>query len=112
MGRRRYAKPKPSGPIATLHGAALDDKLDLHGETARTAEKKVTFFVERWCRRQPGAVLLIITGKGSGSPGDPVLRGHVRRLLDGRLAGSVEEWTMDMSGGAIIVRVGRPEARP
>ena len=107
MGRRRFTKPTPSGPIATLHGAAPDYKLDLHGETARSAEKKVTFFVERWCRRQPGAVLLIITGRGIGSPGDPVLRGHVRRLLDGPLAGSVDEWTMDMSGGAILVRVGR-----
>ncbi len=110
MGKRRFAEPKPSGPVATLHGAAVDDKLDLHGETARSAEKKVTFFVERWCRRQPGAVLLIITGKGSGSPGGPVLQGHVRSLLDGPLAGSVDEWTMDVGGGggAILVRVRRP----
>ncbi len=108
MGRRRFTEPKPSDPIATLHGATVDDKLDLHGETASSAEKKVTFYVERWCRRQPGAVLLIITGKGSGSPGGPVLRGHIRRLLDGPLAGSVDEWTMDMSGGAILVRVRRP----
>ena len=108
MGRRRFTEPKPSDPIATLHGTTVDDKLDLHGETAKSAGKKVTFFVERWCRRQPGAVLLIITGKGSGSPGGPVLRDHIRRLLDGPLAGSVDEWTMDMSGGAILVRVRRP----
>ncbi len=108
MGRRRFTEPKPSGPIATLHGSPVDDKLDLHGETARSAEKKVTFFVERWCRRQPGAVLLIITGKGSGSSGGPVLQGHVRSLLDGPLAGSVDEWTTDVGGCAILVRVRRP----
>ncbi len=73
MGRRRFTEAEPSGPIDSLHGAAVTAALDLHGETADSAERKLTWFLQRWAQQQPGAVIRIITGKGSPSRSYPVL---------------------------------------
>src|SRR5947207_16007672 len=52
----------------------LAGQLDLHGLTVAEAESAVRGFIDRSRRRQPGAVVLIIAGKGTGSGSVPVLR--------------------------------------
>ncbi len=106
MGKRRIPKVEPD-PIRTLHGSLPEETLDLHGMSAQEAERRVEFFLDRWARSEPGAVLRIITGKGARSPGTPVLRGRVRELLDEELTGVVQEWAVDAGGGGFLVRVRR-----
>jgi len=107
MGRRREAKPSEQ-KIRTLHGSYPDDELDLHGLGADDAEFRVRAFIDRWARTQPGAVLRIITGKGKGSGGTPVLRTRVHALLMDDLAPVVEEWAGEPGAGSFLVRVRRP----
>jgi DNA-nicking Smr family endonuclease len=87
-----------------LFGAPLAGRIDLHGMSAAQAEVAVRSFVDSW-RRQPGAVVLIITGKGKGSEGGAVLRPAIRALLKTRLSGFVSDWALDDSEGAFRVRV-------
>jgi DNA-nicking Smr family endonuclease len=70
------------------------------------AEPAVAAFLNRIRKRQRGALVHIITGKGRGSPGHPVLKTRVRTLLK---AGSlpVEAWGTDLDGGGFLVRLGR-----
>lgn len=62
-------------------------------------------FVATAARRTPGAVVHIITGKGKGSPGRPVLRGAVAALLRGDLAPRIADWSRDVDEGGFLVRV-------
>lgn len=79
--------------------------LDLHGYTGAAAPAAVRAFLDTWRRRQPGAVVHIITGKGKGSAGAPVLRGLVKGLLKGELAAMIGDWARDESDGGYKVRV-------
>ena len=83
-------------PVATL---------DLHGFTAPEAELAVRNFVQTWRKRSPSSVVHIITGKGRGSGGRPVLLGVVKRMLSGELAASVLEFDLDLDEGGYLVRV-------
>ncbi|MDH3496327.1 MAG: Smr/MutS family protein [Gemmatimonadota bacterium] len=83
-------------PVATL---------DLHGLTRVEAERAVRALVATWRRRQPGAVLHVITGRGRGSAGRPALRPAVRRLLVGPLAGEIADWARDLDEGGFLVQV-------
>ena len=84
----------------------VDDTLDLHGMTWSQAEPAVVAFLNRNRKRQRGALVHIITGKGRGSPGHPVLKTRVRTLLK---AGSlpVEAWGTDLDAGGFLVRLRR-----
>jgi DNA-nicking Smr family endonuclease len=85
-------------------GGPVDDTLDLHGMTASEALSAVTAFVQRVRRRQPGGLVHVITGKGKGSPGQPVLRTRVRTLLrTGTLP--IDEWAPDLDGGGYLIRL-------
>ena len=88
-----------------LLDARADAELDLHGFGATEARSAVRAFLESWRRRNPGAVVHIITGKGKGSAGGPVLRGLVKSLLQGELSGLVAEWGLDDGEGGYRVRV-------
>ncbi len=105
MGRRRFTEPEPSEPINTLHGAMAVAELDLHGETAYAARQKVEWFLDRWGRQRPGAVVRIITGKGKRSAAGAVLPPMVRDLLNGACAHHIDEWTTERSGGSVVVRL-------
>jgi DNA-nicking Smr family endonuclease len=83
-----------------------DDTLDLHGMTGDEAVAAATAFVRRVLKRQPGALLHIITGRGRGSPGRPVLKTRIRTLLRGGVAG-VADWGEDLDGGGFLVRLRR-----
>jgi DNA-nicking Smr family endonuclease len=79
--------------------------LDLHGRSADEARAVVRSFVEAAAKRTPGAVLHVVTGKGRGSAGRPVLRGAVAALLRGELAPRVADWSRDVDDGGFLVRV-------
>ena len=69
------------------------------------ARSAVRAFLESWRRRRAGAVVHIVTGKGKGSPGAPVLRGLVKTLLQGELRALVSQWGLDDGEGGYRVRL-------
>jgi DNA-nicking Smr family endonuclease len=90
-------------PLEPLDGPAADT-LDLHGMSAAEAVAAASAFVRRVHKRQPGALVHLITGRGRGSPGRPVLKPKVRTLLrSGELP--VREWGEDLDGGGFLVRL-------
>jgi DNA-nicking Smr family endonuclease len=93
----------PRDPFEPLSGEAADT-LDLHGMSAAEAISAVAAFVRRVQRRSPGALVHIVTGKGRGSPGMPVLRTRVRTLLrTGDLP--IADFGQDLDGGGYLVRL-------
>jgi DNA-nicking Smr family endonuclease len=90
-----------------LLNAPVAAELDLHGCTAAEAGGLVRAFLERQARRAagPGSVVHIITGRGRGSPGPPVLRGLVARLLKGELRALVADHGLDDADGGYKVRL-------
>jgi DNA-nicking Smr family endonuclease len=104
--KRRPTQPRFDA-FDDLLGAPLAGQIDLHGMSAAQAESAVRSFVDGWRRREPGAVVLIITGKGRGSPDGAVLLPAMRILLRTKLSGLVSDWALDDSEGAFRVRVAR-----
>ena len=105
MGRRSRGRHPVFDSSDPLLDAAVDDELDLHGDTASEATARVRTFLANWQRRKPGAVVHIITGRGKGSANGPVLRGHVKTLLQGELRSMVAEWRPDDANGGYRVKV-------
>jgi len=105
MGKRRKIPMVQPDPVRTLHGSIPVESLDLHGLHADAAESRVRSFVEAWSRRESGAILRIITGKGARSEGAPVLRARVLELLTGDLAPRIDDWAGEVGGGSYLVRV-------
>jgi len=105
VGKRRKIPVVQPDPVQTLHGSIPVDSLDLHGLHARAAEERVRRFIDTWARREPGAILRIITGKGARSEGAPVLRALTLDLITGELDHQVDEWAVEVGGGAYLVRV-------
>lgn len=101
---RKSGDDGPSVP-RTLHTEPVVDELDLHGSNADEAERRLEMFLERVAATAPGEVVRVITGRGAGSPGQPVLQGVVRDALNGWLADRVAEWAVDVGGGAYLVRI-------
>ncbi len=88
-----------------LLDAPVAERLDLHGHTAASAAALVRGCLASWARRGPGTVVHLITGKGRGSRGAPVLRGLVGRMLKGELRGLVAQWALDDDEGGYKVRL-------
>ncbi len=108
MGKRRPATPLASKVRETLYGATVRAELDLHGLRAEQAIQRVELFVDTWSRREPDAVLRIITGKGNRSAGAPVLLEAVREWLRQESGDKVADMVRDAGGGGWLVRVGGP----
>jgi len=111
-GKRRRATPHPQFDSSdALLDAPVVEELDLHGFTAVEAPRIVRGFLEGWHRRGAGAgagagaVVHIITGRGKGSKGAPVLRRVVAGLLQGELRPLVADWALDDAGGGFKVRL-------
>jgi DNA-nicking Smr family endonuclease len=79
--------------------------LDLHGRPRPDAEALVRNFVTTWHARGGRAVVRIVTGKGMGSGGVPVLGPAVERLLATELRPLVSRWEPDAGGGAFFVKL-------
>ncbi len=105
MGRRGRTGHPAFDARDPLLDARADGELDLHGFGAIEARSAVRACLESWRRRKAGALVHIITGKGKGSAGGPVLRGLVKTLLQGELRGMVSEWGLDDGEGGYRVRV-------
>jgi DNA-nicking Smr family endonuclease len=103
MGKRRDSRPAGGTP-RTLHGTVVAGELDLHGQTAEQAERRLELFLERMAATAPGAVVRVITGRGAGTAGGP-LQSLVREALAGWLRHRVAEWAVDVGSGAYLVRL-------
>jgi DNA-nicking Smr family endonuclease len=79
--------------------------LDLHGFHADEARLHVPQYLAAARRREAGALIHIITGKGRGSPAGPVLKGVVRTLLRAQDPALVADWGPDPDGGGFLVRL-------
>lgn len=104
MGKRRIPQVSYEPPD-TLHFAVVAAEVDLHGLTGRQATQRAATFLSSWAHREPGAVVRVITGRGVGSEGAPVIQTKVRDLLNTELAPQIDEWAIDFGGGAFLVRV-------
>lgn len=104
MARRRRPAPLPANPFDPLDGP-VGQTLDLHGTGAAEARTSVKRFIETAARHSPGTLVHVITGKGRGSPGGPVLKPVVRQLLAGELGRLTRDWAEDPDGGGFLVRV-------
>ena len=93
-------------PTFSSHDPLLDARaavtLDLHGRTQAEAREAV----EKLVKTSSGKLLCVITGKGKGSAGGPVLKSLVRGMLKGSLAPLVRDWSLDAGEGGyrILVR--------
>ena len=106
QGRKRRDDDEPPVP-RTLHTEPIVGELDLHGATAEEAERRLEMLLERVTATSPGEVVRVVTGRGAGSAGQPVLQAVVRDALNGWLRHRVAEWAVDVGGGAYLVRVCR-----
>jgi DNA-nicking Smr family endonuclease len=79
--------------------------LDLHGHTANECRGRLNDWLATWRRKQSGKVVHIITGKGKGSIGQPVLKNLVRQLLAGPLSVMISDSSEDIDGGGYKVRL-------
>lgn len=66
-------------------------QLDLHGFSRSDARAKALFFLENAVHHGMKTVLLV-TGRGLGSAGEPVLRAEMEHLLSGEGSRLVSEW--------------------
>jgi len=106
MAPKRSRGGVPSfGGFDPLLDATPAATLDLHGDTALEAERRVRDFIRTHARIHGGRVLHVITGKGRGSAGRPVLPGAVRRVLSGDVARFVAEWDKDLDEAGFLIRL-------
>ncbi len=108
MARRRK-KAEGRHPELGGFGDLLDARpvatLDLHGDTALEGERRVKDFIATHARISRGKVVHIITGRGMGSGGRPVLPGAVRRALGSEISRFVEEYDRDLDEAGFLVRL-------
>jgi DNA-nicking Smr family endonuclease len=104
MPKRKRAAAQERNPFEPLDGP-VSDTLDLHGFQASEARAAVIAFLRRSQQKSPNGLVHVITGKGRGSPGRPVLKGAVKSLLESS-AVTVLAWGEDLNGGGFLVRLG------
>lgn len=113
-GGEEPARPLPVNRLRQLKRGAIrvDLQLDLHGLTKEEALKSLAAFITSAHNRGQKAVL-VITGKGYRSPGEPVLQGAVAGWLRERGKGMVAEFApapREMGGsGAFVVFLKEPK---
>ena len=103
MPPRKRSRRTPPNPFDPFDGA-LADSTDLHGFTAAETREFLPPYLTRARKQHPGGLVHIITGKGRGSPGRPILKAVVKTLLQ---AGhpAVREWAIDPDGGGYLARL-------
>ena len=109
MGKRKKKRGRPKGPELRFAGDLLDATpvatLDLHGDTAMEARRRVTDFIATHARISRGKVVHIVTGRGGGSGRPPVLPGAVRKALASEIERFVEEYDLDLDEAGYLVRL-------
>jgi DNA-nicking Smr family endonuclease len=109
MGKRKKKRRGRGPPELGFFGDLLDATpvatLDLHGDTALEAERRVKDFLATHARISRGQVLRIITGRGMGSGGRAVLPGAVRRALTSEISRFVDEFDRDLDEAGFLVRL-------
>ncbi len=103
--KRRGSRTPEFGFFGDLLDATPVATLDLHGDTALDAERRVRDFILTQSRIAKGQVVHIITGRGLGSRGRPVLPGAVRKVLKGEVSRFVEEFDRDLDEAGFLVRL-------
>lgn len=103
--RRQRGDPSDLGFFGDLLDASPLATLDLHGDTAVEAERRVKDFVRTHARISRGRVIHIITGRGLGSGRRAVLPGVVRRALTSEVARFVDEFDLDLDEAGYLVRL-------
>jgi len=108
-GKRKKKRRAGNAPSLEFFGDLLDAipvaTLDLHGDTALEAERRVKDFVRTHARISRGKVVHIITGRGMGSGKKAVLPGAVRRALTSEVARFVDEYDRDLDEAGYLVRI-------
>jgi DNA-nicking Smr family endonuclease len=105
--------PRPVSRLRQLKSGQIRIglELDLHGLTREEALQSLGHFIASAHRRDQKAVL-VITGKGNNSPGEPVLQGAVISWLRERGKGMVAEFApapRELGGsGALVVFLKTP----
>ena len=103
MPRRKRDSTPARDPFEPLDGP-VSDSLDVHGLKATETVAAVSAFLQRVQRRAPGSLVHVITGRGRGSVGGPVLKTKVRTLLrSGTLP--IAAWGEDLEGGGYLIRL-------
>jgi DNA-nicking Smr family endonuclease len=101
--------PGPRSPRFDASDPLLDGKaaatLDLHGFPAGEVEPALRAFLDAWKARAPGGIVHVITGRGRGSKGAPILRPLVRRLLRDIPAGTIREFALTHDEGGYRIRL-------
>lgn len=106
MAKRRKQSGLPAfGGHDPLLDATPAATLDLHGDRALDAERRVRDFIRTHARISSGKVVHVITGKGRGSAGRPVLPGVVRRVLGGDVARFVADFDRDLDEAGFLIRL-------
>ena len=90
-------------PVFSSNDALLDGRaahtLDLHGRT----ETEARAAVDKLVKASSGKLVHVVTGKGKGSAGGPVLKTLVRGMLKGSLAPLVKDWALDAGEGGFRI---------
>lgn len=109
MARRKKRRKGGGPPAFGFSGDLLDATpvatLDLHGDTALEAKRRVRDFVATHARISKGKVIHIITGRGGGSGRPPVLSGAVRRALTSETSRFIDEFDRDLDEAGFLVRL-------
>lgn len=104
MARQSRRATSQGDPFDPLDGR-VDEQIDLHGLTAASARERVRSGLERARKKVPGGLVLVITGKGKNSSGQPVLKGVVRAMLSADTLPQVARWGLDFGEGGYLVRL-------
>ncbi len=104
MARRRSRKGARARS-EDLYEIRPDFECDLHGHTVESALRKVRNDLATFRRRKAGAVVHVITGKGSGSTGPARIRPAVGKALSGELASLIDGFERDIEDGGFLVRL-------
>ena len=104
--KKRSGRRQPEfGFFGDLLDATPVATLDLHGDTALDAERRVRDFILTQSRIAKGQVVHIITGRGLGSRGRPVLPAAVGKALKGEVSRFVQEFDRDLDEAGFLVRL-------
>ena len=104
MPRLRSAVPRTRDPFDPLDGP-VDHTIDLHGLRSAEARAYVLSVIGSVYRKRPGSLVHIITGRGRGSAGAPVLKRAIGTLLRSGQVAHVAAWAADLDDGGYLVRL-------